>query len=302
MKVEIEREVPLAEYTTFRIGGPARYLAIPSSVEDLASLLGWAEKEGLPWLLLGGGSNLLVGDGGFPGLVVVTQELMDIEVDGNRVKAQGGVFLSILASWAMRAGLSGLEPLAGVPGTLGGALLMNAGAYGRSLGDMVEEVEVLLDGSVEMIPARDLEWGYRWSSLRGHTVLGATLRLVEGDGDRIRREMVKYMRLRRQKQPLDLPSAGSVFKNPPGDKAGRLIEEAGLKGFCLGDAMVSPVHANFIVNVGQARAREVRALIGLIKERVKEKFSILLEEEIVYAGVFGAGEDEDRPAAGRAFF
>ena len=301
MKVHLDRDVPLAQYTTFRIGGPARYLSFPSTVEELAALLTWAEEEGLPSFLLGGGSNVLVGDGGFPGLVVVTQGLMDVETRRDRLRARGGVFLSILASWAMKAGLSGLEPLAGIPGTLGGALLMNAGAYGRSLGDVVEEVEILVDGKVEVVSSRDLEWGYRWSSLKGQTVVGATLRLVPGDGDKIRREMVKYMRLRRQKQPLDLPSAGSIFKNPPGYKAGRLIEDAGLKGFRIGDAVVSPLHANFIVNVGEARARDVRSLIELIKERVKERFSILLEEEVVYAGVFESGEDEDSLAVGGTF-
>jgi len=296
---EILRGVPLAEYTTFRIGGPARFLAIPSTVGELAGLVRWAHQEGVPLLLLGGGSNILVGDGGFPGLVVVTRGLVDVEIEGDRIRSRGGVFLGLLSAMALRAGLSGLEPLGGIPGTLGGALLMNAGAYGRFLGEMVEEVEVLVDGEVEALKGGEVEWGYRWSSLRGYTVVGATLRLVPGEIETIREEMARYSRLRRQKQPLDFPSAGSVFKNPPGESAGRLIEEAGFKGARVGDAMVSPVHANFIINLGRARARDVRTLVALVKEGVREEFSILLEEEIVYAGVFEAGEDEDRPPAGR---
>ena len=301
MRGVLERGVPLRNYTTFRIGGPAQYLAVPSSVEEFVRLEEWARREGLPFLLLGGGSNLLVGDGGFPGLVVLTRELMEVEVDGHRIRAQGGVFLGLLSAFALRGGLSGLEPLAGIPGTLGGALVMNAGAFGRTLGDLVEEVEVLVDGKVEVLRGVEVDWGYRTSSLKGSTVVGATLKLVPGDGGKIREDMVRFARLRRQKQPLDFPSAGSVFKNPPGHSAGRLIDEAGLKGARVGDAMVSPLHANFIVNLGQASARDVRLLVEVVKERVRERFSISLEEEIVYAGVFEFGEDEDCAAAGGAF-
>ncbi|RLD95552.1 MAG: UDP-N-acetylenolpyruvoylglucosamine reductase [Aquificota bacterium] len=209
--------------------------------------------------------------------------------------------MGLLSAFALRGGFAGLDPLAGIPGTLGGALVMNAGAFGRTLGDLVEEVEVLVDGKVEVLRGVEVDWGYRTSSLKGSTVVGATLKLVPGDGGKIREDMVRFARLRRQKQPLDFPSAGSVFKNPPGHSAGRLIDEAGLKGARVGDAMVSPLHANFIVNLGQARARDVRLLVEVVKERVRERFSISLEEEIVYAGVFEFGEDEDCAAAGGAF-
>ncbi len=286
MKGVLERGVLLGQYTTFRIGGPARYLATPSSIEELVRLEKWAGKEGVPLLLLGGGSNLLVGEGGFPGLVVLTRGLMEVEVDGDRIRAQGGVFLGLLSALAMKYRLSGLEPLGGIPGTLGGALTMNAGAFDRTLGELVEAVEVLVDGRVEVLRGEEVDWGYRTSSLKGSTVVGATLRLVPGDRDKIRGEMVRFARLRRQKQPLDFPSAGSVFRNPPGHSAGVLIEEVGLKGARVGDAMVSPLHANFIVNLGRAKAQDVRALIEMVKGRVWERFSISLEEEIIYAGVF----------------
>jgi len=285
--------------TTFRIGGPARFLAEPAHVDELWDLCTMAREEGWPLLLLGRGSNLLVGDGGFPGLVVLTKALRKVKIKGNRIWAQSGASLTTLAVLAQEAGLSGLEALGGIPGTLGGGLVMNAGAFGRFLGDLIEEVEILTDGKVEVLTGDELDWGYRKSGLEGKLVVGATLRLVHGEKKNISREMAFLNRRRRVSQPLDEPSAGSVFKNPPGEAAGRLIEMAGLKGFRVGDAMVSQLHANFIVNMGKARAKDVVDLIRVIKGAVEGTFSVSLEEEIIYAGVFE--EDEDCFTPGGTF-
>lgn len=290
-KSVLREGVLLKGLTTFRIGGPARFLAEPDHVEELWGLCALARKEGWPLLLLGRGSNVLVGDRGFPGLVVLTRALRRVKIEGNRIWAQSGASLATLAILALEAGLSGLEALGGIPGTLGGGLIMNAGAFNRFLGDLVEEVEVLADGKLEVLPGDELDWGYRKSGLEGSILAGATLRLVRGDRENISREMALLNRKRRESQPLDEPSAGSVFKNPPGERAGRLIEMAGLKGFRMGDAMVSRLHANFIVNMGKAKAKDVVKLIGVIKGAVEETFSVSLEEEIIYAGVFE--EDED---------
>jgi len=291
--------ISLKGLTTFRIGGPARFLAEPAYVDELQGLCALAREEGWPLLLLGGGSNLLVGDKGFPGLVVLTRALRRVKIEGDRIWAQSGASLTALAILAQEAGLSGLEALGGIPGTLGGGLIMNAGAFGRFLGELVEEVEVLIDGKVEVLTGDELDWGYRKSGLEGKILVGATLRLVHGDREGIGREMALLNRKKRESQPLDEPSAGSVFKNPPGKGAGRLIEMAGLKGFRVGDAMVSRLHANFIVNMGKAKAKDVVNLIGVIKGAVEGTFSVSLEEEIIYAGAFE--EDEDCFTPGGAF-
>ncbi len=287
----LRERMPLKGLTTFRIGGPARFLAEPAHVDELRDFCVLAQEEGWPLLLLGGGSNLLVGDGGFPGLVVLTRSLRKVKIEGYRIWAQSGTSLTALAVLAQKAGLSGLEALGGIPGSIGGGLVMNAGAFGRFLGDLVEEVEVLMEGKVEVLTKDELVWGYRKSGLEGKRIVGATLSLVPGDREGISREMALLNKKRRESQPLDKPSAGSIFRNPQGEEAGRLIEKAGLKGFRVGDAMVSRLHANFIVNMGEALAKDVVSLIEVIKREVEGFFSVSLEEEIVYAGIFEENED-----------
>ena len=287
----MKEQVPLSRFTTFKIGGPARLLAEPGNLNALRALYRLAHEEGWPVLLIGKGSNMLVGDGGFPGLVILTRALSKAEIKERRIRVQCGVSIPELARMAMKAGLSGLERIGGIPGTIGGGLISNAGSFGQSLGELVEEVEVLVDGEREVLRGKEVYWGYRESSLKGSTVLRASLRLVPGDKIHIEREMALWNRERRRMQPLDRPSAGSVFRNPGGESAGRIIEEAGLKGLRVGDAMVSERHANFIVNMGRAKAKDVTHLISMVKKRVEIAFSITLEEEIVYAGIFEGDED-----------
>jgi UDP-N-acetylmuramate dehydrogenase len=300
MNDPLQKKVVLAPYTTIKIGGPALYMGIPDNVETLAAMLRLADTEGYPWMLLGAGSNTLVGDVGFPGLVVNTKGLDSLEIDGMRIRAGAGVTLAALSFAAAEMSLSGMEPLAGIPGSVGGAVVMNAGAFGRSLGELIEEVELLVDGERRVLKGEDILWRYRGSSLKGEVVVGVILKLASGSREAIRKEMALFLDRRRSSQPLGKLTLGSVFKNPPGDWAGRLIEEAGFKGTKVGGAVVSDLHANFIVNLGAAKARDVSKLVDEIKAGVMARFSIYLEEEIVYAGVFE--KDEDRVTAGRSVF
>ena len=284
----------LAEYTSIRVGGPADVLAIPSHLDRLGMLVRTAHDAGIPVTVLGGGSNVLIRDGGIRGLVILNRcrGYTRLEGDPPRVWVESGMSLAGLARRLIQEGIGGLTWAVSIPGTVGGAVVGNAGAHGGSMADVVEQVTLLhRDGSIENVSGEQMEYGYRTSVVKRQiqegkgfpVVLGALLRLYPGDADALREEADRYLRYRRQTQPTE-PSVGSVFRNPPGDYAGRLIEAAGLKGARVGGAMVSPVHANFIINVGGAMAKDVLALMRLVQERVQEMFDVLLQPEILVLG------------------
>lgn len=278
---------PMARHTTFRIGGPADLLAQPSSEEELLLAMKLAEEQDVPVTVVGNGSNLLVRDGGIRGLVLLLGERFSgVSVEGEEIFAQAGATLAKLSAVAQRAGLAGLEFASGIPGTLGGGVAMNAGAYGGQLSDALVSASVLEDGAVRDFSREDMQMGYRTTRIlkRGGIVLSARFRLTPDAPDAIGMRMRELNARRREKQPLELPSAGSTFKRPEGYFAGALIEGAGLKGVQLGGAMVSVKHAGFVVNVGGATARDVLELIVHIRKTVRAKYGVELETEIRVLG------------------
>jgi len=279
---------PLRAHTTFGIGGVADALYVPQGIAELKKAAAMARSQGIPVTIIGQGSNLLVQDGGIRGLVIKLSGTLDwVEIHGNEVAAGCGVLLSTLAHRAAEAALTGLEFAAGIPGTLGGAVSMNAGAYDGEMKDVVKSVLVLTaEGQEELLTLDELAFGYRQSALQTKNLIAIETRLAlkPGSRDLIYAKIEDLNRRRREKQPLTWPSAGSVFKRPPGHFAGTLIEQAGLKGHRIGGAEVSTLHAGFIVNVGQATAKDVKALICHIQLVVKEKFGVCLEPEIRIIG------------------
>ena len=289
-KEQILREEPMRLHTTFRIGGPAQFFVIPRTQEEAAAAVCLCRSEGAPYYIIGNGSNLLVSDKGYRGVVIqLFKEFSDINIEGTRIRAQAGASLAKIAAEALRAGLAGFEFAAGIPGTLGGACIMNAGAYGGEMKDVLLAVTVLTkDGEIREIPREELDMGYRTSraSREGWIVLGATIELARGDGKEIRAKMEDLKQRRTDKQPLEYPSAGSTFKRPEGYFAGKLIQDAGLKGLRVGDAMVSEKHSGFVVNCGNATAADVDGLIRLVQEKVREDSGITLEPEVRRLGEF----------------
>ncbi len=278
---------PMEKHTTFKIGGPARWFLDAGCEEDVERALSIAKTHGLPAIVIGRGSNLLVADRGLDALVIeIGNGMSQIHVDGCSVTAQAGARLSVLSQEAARHGLSGLEFAAGIPGGVGGGTAMNAGAYGGQMSDVLTGARAIEDGRIVKIPAQDMELGYRQSRIlkRNGVVLSASFALTPDDPARITERMQELNRRRREKQPLSFPSAGSVFKRPEGYFAGALIEGAGLKGCRIGDAMVSPLHAGFIVNVGHATAEDVRSLIEHIQNTVYQKDGVRLETEVRMLG------------------
>ncbi len=283
-------EEPMSKHTSFRIGGPAEVFAMPKNEDELKSLILMTNELEIPTFLLGNGSNLLVSDDGIDGVVVDLSGLCGIEIDGTTISAGAGVLLSKLASEALRANLSGLEFAHGIPGSVGGAVCMNAGAYGGQMSDVVVSTRVLdRNGVIREIPLSEHNYGYRKSiflSDSGLIVLSTKLALKPEDHDKIESMMTELSLKRRSKQPLEYPSAGSVFKRPEGYFAGALIEDAGLKGRSVGGAEVSEKHAGFIINRGGATAKDVVALIEVIQKEVYEKYGVVLECEIRRVGRF----------------
>lgn len=280
---ELRAEEPLAPYTTWRIGGPAELLATPKTLDDLALAIRYAEGAGVPWRVLGNGSNLLVRDEGVRGLVVRVRRVLDqVRAEGNRIAAGAGASFPAVANLAARCGLSGIEFGAGIPGTIGGAIVMNAGWHEHEIGRWVTSVEILeRSGDVRSVPRESCGFGYRRSAFcgRGIVVLSAVLELEPEDPAEIRRRLEAYCQSRQRSQPTELPSCGSVFLKPEGDFAGRLIEQAGLKGLRVGDVQVSPKHANFFVNLGRATARDVLTLVERVECEVERRFGVRLERE-----------------------
>ncbi|MDI3279983.1 MAG: UDP-N-acetylmuramate dehydrogenase [Bacillota bacterium] len=296
---ELRRGEPLWKHTSFRIGGPARLFLVAEGRDDLRlfSRLG-QERGAAGWFVLGAGTNVLISDAGVEEPVLkLGQAFRTLERRRSAVRAGGALPLPRLARVASEWGLSGLEWAAGIPGSVGGAVAMNAGAFGGQMADVVKSVAVLdlTSGREEEWPAERLNFGYRTTALQGadKVVTAAYLELRPAQRrEAVRERMEELLRRRREKQPLGLPSAGSVFRNPPGDAAGRLIEAAGCKGMRRGDAQVSPHHANFIVNLGQARASDVWALIQEVSRRVRERFGVELALELKLVGDFPPGEGE----------
>ena len=284
MRGEVRADEPLARHTTIRIGGPARLYALPRGEEDVRQALLWVREQRAPWRTLGLGSNLLCPDEGFDGLVLdLGLACADLRFEGSRVHVGAGFHLARLIQQAAARGLSGLEGVAGVPGTVGGALAMNAGTAAGETGAVVERVRVLdLQGQVHEFSAAEMRFAYRHSRLQDEPLvaLGAVLRLIPGDPEAIRADLSARAARRRQSQPLELPNSGSIWRNPPGDFAGRLVEAAGCRGLREGGAQVSPKHGNFIVNLGGARARDVLALMVAVRGRVLATSGVLLHPEL----------------------
>ncbi len=281
---------PMKKHTTFKIGGAADMYVSVESVEELSALIRLAKEKDVCYTVIGNGSNLLVSDEGIRGLVIeIGQGLAGYEVNGNVIYAEAGILLKKLASVAASESLSGLEEISGVPGTLGGGVFMNAGAYGGELKDTVKKVTYVdCDGEIHTIDASECGFGYRKSifSGGGKFIVSAELELKKGDKDEILSKMADYTKRRREKQPISYPSAGSTFKRPEGYFAGTLIEQAGLKGYRCGDAMVSELHAGFVINCGNATAQDIINVIEHTKKTVLEKFGVVLEPEIRFLGEF----------------
>lgn len=281
---------PMSKHTTFRIGGPADYFVCPENIEEVQKVVCLCNEMDMPFYLLGNGSNLLVGDKGYRGVIIRLYKQMDkIEVSGTKIKAQAGALLVKVANEACKNGLTGLEFAGGIPGTLGGAVVMNAGAYGGEMKDVLEEVTVLTkEGEILTLNKEELELGYRTSIIgrKGYIALEVVLRLKEKNADEIRAYMNELREKRVTKQPLEYASAGSTFKRPEGHFAGQLIEQAGLRGFQVGDAQVSEKHCGFVINRGQATAKDVMDLMREVSAKVEEKFGVTLEPEVKRLGEF----------------
>ena len=285
--IQGSKGVILDKFTTLRVGGPADYFAEPGSEEAAAALLKAAREEKIPVLLMGNGSNLLVRDGGFRGLVIrLGKAFSSITRKENCLYAQAGALLSALARQAQEAALTGLEFAQGIPGSVGGGVYMNAGAYGGELGNAVDFVRVFDGSAVRDILGSDMRFCYRHTRVMEEpwVILGAQFRLTPGDPKEIEAAMRDYAARRKEKQPLEYPSAGSFFKRPAGHFAGALIEGAGLKGLSVGGAQVSEKHAGFLINKGGATAADFLKLMEEVQERVMEKYGVRLEPEVRIVG------------------
>ena len=283
-------EEPMKKHTTFRLGGPADFFLCPSDVNQIPEIIHICREEGIPWFVLGNGSNLLVSDQGYRGVVIqIYKNMNQITVEGTRIYAQAGALLSAVSKKAMEAGLTGMEFASGIPGTLGGAAVMNAGAYGGEMKDILVSVTVLTDeGEQKVLKAEELNLGYRTSIIkeRGYIVLDGVLQLQAGNRDAIKTRMEELKVQRVTKQPLEYPSAGSTFKRPEGNFAGKLIMDCGLRGYQVGGAQVAEKHCGFVINKNQATAKDVSDLMKHIQQVVQKETGVLLEKEIIFLGDF----------------
>lgn len=283
-------EEAMSQHTTFKIGGPADYFLMPDKGEDVGRVIKICKEKEIPYFILGNGSNLLVGDGGYRGAVIqIYRNMSSVTVEGNEITAQAGALLSAVAAAAKNASLTGFEFAGGIPGTIGGAVVMNAGAYGGEMKDVLTEVTVMnAEGDIFTLPAEELELGYRTSIIKtaGYIVLEAKIRLKEGDPEVIRETMKDLTIRRTTKQPLEYPSAGSTFKRPEGYFAGKLIMDSGLAGYQVGGAQVSEKHCGFVINAGGATARDVRTLMDNVRDIVYKKYGVTLEPEVKFLGEF----------------
>ncbi len=286
-KEKLFYDEPMRKHTTFRIGGCADVFACPSTILEVCSLIELCNTQKTPFFMMGNGSNLLVGDKGIRGVVIsLSKNFSNIACVDGKVKAQSGALLSAVAHFAYTKGLAGMAFAAGIPGTMGGAVCMNAGAYGGEMKQIIDTVCVYDHGEIKTYQNEELGFDYRTSRIQkeGLCVLEATLALTEGDPHDIKQEMTRLNQLRNEKQPVDKPSAGSTFKRPEGYFAGKLIMDAGLQGFSVGGAQVSTKHAGFVINTGNATAADVLGLVAHVKAVVFETSGIKLQEEIKYIG------------------
>lgn len=287
---QIKPEEPMKNHVTFRVGGPADFFVTPKNYEELSGVLKCCAKYEMPCYIMGNGSNLLVSDQGYRGVVIqLFRQLNDIQCEGNVIRAQAGALLSAVANRALEEKLTGFEFAAGIPGTLGGACVMNAGAYGGEMKDVLKSVTVLTrEGERITLQKNELELGYRTSIIakKDYIVLEAEIELETGDAEEIKAVMDDLKERRTTKQPLEYPSAGSTFKRPEGYFAGKLIQESGLQGFQVGGAQVSEKHCGFVINKDQATAADIAELIHQVQDRVEEKFGVRLETEVKRLGEF----------------
>lgn len=283
-------EEAMSQHTTFKIGGPADYFLMPDKGEDVGRVIKICKEKEIPYFILGNGSNLLVGDGGYRGAVIqIYRNMSSVTVEGNEITAQAGALLSAVAAAAKNASLTGFEFAGGIPGTIGGAVVMNAGAYGGEMKDVLTEVTVMnAEGDIFTLPTEELELGYRTSIIKtaGYIVLEAKIRLKEGDPEVIRETMKDLTIRRTTKQPLEYPSAGSTFKRPEGYFAGKLLMDSGLRGYQVGGARVSEKHCGFVINAGGATAKDVRTLMENVRDIVYKKYGVTLEPEVKFLGEF----------------
>lgn len=278
----------MASHTTFRIGGLADCFVQLENTEQLIKVRKYLSQVGVPFFVLGNGSNLLVSDEGFRGVILqIGPKMNRVTVEGSVIVAQAGASMAQIARTAMEHELTGMEFASGIPGTIGGGVVMNAGAYGGELSRIVTQVNVVnSEGEIMELDNETMEFGYRTSTIRNNsfTVTEVILRLEKGDRQQIRERMEELAARRREKQPLEYPSAGSTFKRPAGHYAGQLIMEAGLRGFQCGGAKVSDKHCGFVINTGNATAEDVRKLIREVQARVKNQFNVDLETEVLFLG------------------
>lgn len=287
-KDAVRQQEAMKEHTTFRVGGPADIFLQPKNAEELKDAIEILKKYDMPVMVIGNGSNLLVRDKGIRGAVIqLYPRMAEVTVDGVYMEAKGGALLSAAAAKAADASLTGLEFAAGIPGSIGGAVVMNAGAYGGEMKDVLVSVDVLTENlEIQTIPAEKLDLGYRHSIVpeAGYIVLGAKMKLQQGDADAIRGRMAELAEQRREKQPLQYPSAGSTFKRPTGYFAGKLVQDAGLKGKTIGGAQVSEKHSGFLINIGGATAQDLLDLIAFCQKEVQTQFGVTLEPEVKIIG------------------
>lgn len=281
---------PMKQHTTFRIGGRADYFVSPTETEQIRKIIELCRRENMPWYVIGNGSNLLVSDHGFRGVIIrLFKNYAGLRIEGEQIFVQAGALLSRTANAALQEGLTGFEFAAGIPGTIGGAMVMNAGAYGGEMKDITESVTVLTpEGELLTLKREELEMGYRTSLIarKGYLVLEAVLKLTRGNQEQIKEKMADLRQRRISKQPLEYPSAGSTFKRPQGYFAGKLIMDAGLRGFQVGGAQVSEKHCGFVVNTGDATAEDVLELIRQVSAKVKALEGVTLEPEVRLLGEF----------------
>lgn len=281
---------PMSRHTTFRVGGAAKCMLLIEQEEELLKLVPYLNQIEQEYFILGNGSNLLVGDKGYRGIVIKLGEGMNrITVDGDHIYVQAGALLSKTAAAARDAGLSGMEFAAGIPGSIGGGVVMNAGAYDGEMKQITESVKVMdQEGRILVLDNDTMEFGYRTSIIKNRPfiVLEVVLRMQPGRKDEIQVKMDELMAKRQSKQPLNYPSAGSTFKRPEGYFAGKLIMDAGMRGYRIGDAQVSDKHCGFVINIGNASAADVKEVIEEVQERVKERFHVNLEPEVIFLGDF----------------
>lgn len=283
----IRLDEPMRLHTTFKVGGPADVFVTPESTDELIACVGACRRLQVPFFVLGKGSDLLVSDEGYRGVMIALDGLDEIRADGSVLVCEAGAALADVAERACELGLSGFEFACGIPGSVGGACFMNAGAYDGCMADVLQSVDVLdASGEVRTLDVDDLDLGYRRSRVRteGLVVLRARIALVPGESTEVRAKMDDLTRRREEKQPLEYGSAGSTFKRPEGYFAGKLIMDAGLKGYRVGDACVSTKHAGFVVNLGEATAADVRAVIAHVQDEVERQFGVHLEPEVRFLG------------------